>query len=84
MVNPVSPTHQADPVAKSASSTQQPTPAKTSSTTSTPKDSVKISNAAQAALQEIIETPVQTAKEARTGDHQAQTLLAKETTAQKT
>jgi hypothetical protein len=36
-------------------------------------------SAAQAALQEAIETPAQTAKEASTGDLQAKRLLAKET-----
>jgi len=40
------------------------------------------SKAAQAALQEATETPAQTAKEARSGDPQAQRLLAKETAAQ--
>ena len=84
MINPVSRAPQSEPVVNAAPATQQAAPLKAPSTTSTPKDSVQISNAAQAALQEIIETPVQTAKEARTGDHQAQTLLAKETTAQKT
>jgi hypothetical protein len=84
MINPVSRAPQSEPVVNAAPATQQAAPPKAPSTTSTPKDSVQISNAAQAALQEIIETPVQTAKEARTGDHQAQTLLAKETTAQKT
>jgi hypothetical protein len=83
MVNPVSSAHQSEPVVKSAPSTQQSAPAKTPSTNSTPKDSVQISVAAQAALQEVIETPVQTAQEARTGDHQAQRLLAQETAAHK-
>ncbi len=38
----------------------------------------KAASAAQAALQEATETTAQTAKEARSGDHQAQRLLAKE------
>ena len=43
-------------------------------------DTVKISAAAQA-LQEAVESPVQTAKEARAGDGQARRLLAKEAAA---
>jgi hypothetical protein len=39
---------------------------------------VQISNLAKAALQEAIETPAQTAKEANGGDLQAKRLLAKE------
>jgi hypothetical protein len=45
-------------------------------------DTVQISNAARA-LQETIETPAQTAKEASRGDRQAQRLLAKEGAAEK-
>jgi hypothetical protein len=48
-----------------------------------PVDTVPIPDAAQSALQEAPETQVQTAKEARGGDRQAQQLLAKETAAQK-
>ncbi|MDA8327322.1 MAG: hypothetical protein M0033_14095 [Nitrospiraceae bacterium] len=47
----------------------------------TPNETVQISNAAQAALKELTETQAQTAKEANTGDHQAQRLLAKEAAA---
>ncbi len=43
-----------------------------------PSDSVQLSSAAQAALQEAAETPVQTAREAGKGDLQAKRLLAKE------
>ncbi len=46
-------------------------------------DTVQISSAALA-LQEAIETPTQTAKEASAGDHQAQRLLAKEAATRKT
>jgi hypothetical protein len=46
-------------------------------------DTVHIPNAAQSALREATETQVQTAKEARGGDRQAQRLLAKETAAKK-
>jgi hypothetical protein len=46
-----------------------------------PKDSVQLSSAAQAALQEAMETPAQTAKEAGKGDAQAKRLLAREAAA---
>ena len=49
-------------------------------------DTVQISSAAkaafQAAIQEATETPVQTAKEARSGDLQAQHLQARQATAE--
>ena len=41
-------------------------------------DSVQISAAAQVALKEAMETQAQTIREATSGDHQAQRLLAKE------
>lgn len=44
-------------------------------------DTVTISAAAKAMLQEARETPAQTAREAAGGDHQAQRLLAKEAAA---
>jgi hypothetical protein len=40
-------------------------------------DTVQISNAAKAMLQESLETPAQTAKEASAGDLQAMKLLAR-------
>ena len=43
-----------------------------------PTDTAQLSNAAKAALQEVLETPAQTSKEANTGDLQAQRLLARE------
>lgn len=46
------------------------------------QDTVKISSAASV-LQEAVETPVQTAQEARGGDRQAQRLLAKEAASKK-
>jgi hypothetical protein len=68
------------PAAKSAPSQKSAqTPA--TSTASIPKDTVRISVAAQTALQETTETQAQTAKEAGKGDLQAQRLLAKETAA---
>jgi hypothetical protein len=47
-----------------------------------PSETVQLSSAAQAALQEAVETQAQTAKEAGKGDLQAKRLLAKETAAQ--
>lgn len=44
-------------------------------------DTVSISNLAQAALQESLETTVQTNKEAASGDLQAKHLLAREAAA---
>jgi hypothetical protein len=69
--------------ATSATQTQpavQSSPAAKESTASKPKattDTVSISSAGNAALQEAKETAVQTASEARSGDHQAQRALAR-------
>lgn len=66
-------------VASTASHTQSAnqgsTPAKAQSAA---KDTVTISSAAVLAAQEAMETPAQTAKEARGGDMQAKRLLAKQ------
>jgi hypothetical protein len=43
-----------------------------------PSDTVQLSSAARAALQEAAETPAQTAKEAAAGDLQAKRLLARQ------
>ena len=56
---------------------QQSAPPKPQPTT----DTVKLSNTALTFAQEAMETPVQTRKEAMSGDTQAQRLLAKETAA---
>jgi hypothetical protein len=80
MVNATSNVTQTQPVAQSTKpSTQKPTQPEPKSVTIT--DSVQLSKAGQAmlaAVQESIETPAQTAKEARGGDLQAQRVLAKE------
>jgi len=60
------------------SAQQKPAAPTESSTSSTPTDTVTLSAAAQAMVKEMSETPAQTAKEAASGDHQAQRLLAKE------
>jgi hypothetical protein len=66
---------------------KQPPPAKSQSAADT-HDTVQLSSTAQAqlstikvALQEVAETPAQTAKEAQSGDLQARRLLSKEATA---
>jgi hypothetical protein len=84
MVNPVSSATQIQaPAAVQPSAARQPAPATAAKAQPAATDTVKISVAAQAA-QELIETSVQTAKEARTGDVQALTLQAKEAAAQET
>jgi hypothetical protein len=47
-------------------------------------DTAQLSSAAQAALKEATETPVQTSKEASSGDLQAQRLLARESASTQT
>jgi hypothetical protein len=64
-----------------ATSAGKPSQTTAPSKATTPQDTVQISVAAQTALQELTETPVQTAQEARGGDHQAARLLAKEAAA---
>jgi hypothetical protein len=85
--NPIDPTAgatQTRPMAKPATSSQKTTESQSQTPTRTSTDTVHITSAAQAGLQESIETPAQTAKEASGGDHQAQRLLAKEAVAVKT
>jgi hypothetical protein len=65
----------AKPAANATSTQPRPTAAA--------KDTVQISSAAQAALKAAAEPQAQTAKQASAGDHQAQTLLAKEQAARK-
>jgi hypothetical protein len=66
-------------VAKPATSSPKAAPSKPTSTTGVPKDIIKISIAAQTALQEASETSAQTAAEAQKGDRQAQNLIARHT-----
>ena len=74
---------QTQPVAQPASLSPKAVQPQPASKTSVPTDTVRISTAAQTALQEAVETPVQTAKEAQRGDRQAQRLLAKEVATRK-
>jgi hypothetical protein len=90
MANPIAAAH---PDPKSTSVAPQPAavapPNKTAASpvpkaNALPADTVTISNAAKAALQEATESKAQTTKEAHSGDHQAQRLLAKENSQQST
>jgi hypothetical protein len=76
-VTPHQPVAQSTAVSSQKTAQSKSQPAATSST----MDTVQLSAAATAALaamKETTETPAQTAKEANTGDHQAQRLLKKE------
>jgi hypothetical protein len=64
---------------KSAAPSPKQAPAQATTAPSAPQDTVKISTAAQTALQESRETLAQTAQEAAHGDRQAVKLLAQET-----
>jgi len=65
----------------SATSAGKTSQTRASGKPTTPQDIVQISVAAQTALQELTETPVETAQEARGGDRQAARFLAKEAAA---
>lgn len=75
MVSSVTAAPQTQPVAQSAPLSPKPVHIKPKAAAT---DTVNVSAAAKAALQEATETPAQTAKEAQRGDKQAQLLLAKE------
>ncbi len=80
MVSGISNAPPAQPVAQSTKSPAKK-PEQTKPESAHGGDSVQLSGAAQAmlaALQEARETPAQTAKEANSGDRQAQKLLASE------
>jgi hypothetical protein len=77
MISPVSSaTHVQPQTAVQPSQTRQP--AQASAPKAAVTDTVQLSNAAKI-LQEAVETPAQTAKEAGSGDLQAKALLARET-----
>lgn len=81
MSNPISSVAHSQTVAQAPAAPPKPPAAKSQSS---PAASVKISNAATAALQEAMETQAQTTREANGGDGQARRLLAKESAAAKT
>ena len=81
MVNPVSSATKAAPVQSSAPVARQQAPNAQTKPQPVATDTVQISAAAKN-LQESTETSVQTSQEARSGDPQAQRLLAKEEAAQ--
>jgi hypothetical protein len=70
--------HQLEPAAQPAKAPAQPSSAQVKQQAPV-TDTVQVSNGAKAALQELAETPTQTAREAAGGDAQARRLLAKET-----
>jgi len=78
ITNPTTAT-QTQPAAKTAPA-PKPAASSAASTSANVTDTIQISNTAKAMMQEVTETPAQTAKEAGAGDRQAQRLLAKETT----
>ena len=80
MINPVSNATQVQPPVQSPASQQAAAPKPQPAPAPQPAATVHISAAAQA-LQEAIETPAQTLKEANTGDLQARRLLAREAAA---
>lgn len=88
-LSPIAGAHQVQTAAVGTSTSKQPAGSKPQSDTAS-HDTVHLSSAAQAQLsaiqaatQEAAETPALTAKEAQSGDLQAQRLLAKEAAAAK-
>ena len=84
MVSPISNSHSIQPSAQPATqSVAKPAPQKAppqaapAPTSSSPKDTVQVSSAAKALLQESQETSAQTAREANSGDQQAIRLQAR-------
>jgi hypothetical protein len=74
----------AKPAVHPASSTRQTTVAKPAANTAkVPTDTVQISSAARALVQESLETKTQTLQEAAKGDPQAARLLAKQAVVRK-
>ena len=71
------------PEPRSATATQKLPQSQSPAAIKSPADSVPISSAAQAALQEALETQTQTRKEAANGDPQANRLLIRQAAAQK-
>ena len=83
MVTATSSAAQTQPLAQATKPSPQK-PAQPESKSATIADSIQLSKAGQAmlaAVQEAIEMPAQTAKEARGGDLQAQRVLAREAAA---
>jgi hypothetical protein len=82
-INPVSTAHQTELVAQPTASQPKPPVEKPQTQETDTYQPSAAYKAAQAALQEATETPAQTAKEARSGDPQAQRLIAKEAAAER-
>lgn len=77
MATPIGNVQLAQPAQQFAPRTNTPAPVPARAQP-TPTDTVQVSNAARQAVQETIETPAQTSKEAAGGDPQARRLLARE------
>jgi hypothetical protein len=77
MSNPIGSVRQAQVPPPSTASPKAPSP-EAAPSRPVPADTVRLSGAAMAALQEASDTPAQTAKEAGHGDPQARHLLAKQ------
>jgi hypothetical protein len=69
--------HQLEPAAQPAKAPAQPSSTQVKQHAPV-TDTVQLTNGTKAALQELAETPAQTAKEAAGGDAQARRLLAKQ------
>jgi hypothetical protein len=78
MSAPISSVTQAQPVDQNTATHPKPTESKS---VQTPTDTVQVSSAAKAILQEVQENHAQTVQEAASGDNQAKRLLAKEAAA---
>lgn len=81
MISPVSSASAPQPVAQTTAQPAAPPASSQAKAQATTTDTVQISNAARVMMQEAIENPAQTAKEAAAGDRQAIKLMAKEAAA---
>ena len=80
MVSPISHATQSPQAAAQPAAARQAAPQAKPQATAQSADTIKLSSA-QLVQQEAVETPVQTAHEASTGDSQARNLLAREAAA---
>ena len=81
MVHAITSSTQAPVSQTTTASPKTPQPKPQSKSQPTNVDTVKLTSGAKAVLQEALESPAQTAKEASAGDAQAKRLIAKETAA---
>ena len=81
MIHATTSSTQAPASQTTTASAKTPQPKPQSKSQPTNVDTVKLTSGAKAVLQEALESPAQTAKEASAGDAQAKRLIAKETAA---